>query len=95
MTQNNIFKNKGTALNVKFDFFYFCITMIFKIIIVSIVLLAIAFTAMSINILIKKNGKFPKSQIGHNKKMREKGIECAFTQDYKSQKQVKGWNRPN
>ncbi len=66
-----------------------------KIILLSVVLLGLAFAAMAVTILLKKDGKFPETKIGHNKKIRQKGIECAFTQDYKSQKQSPGWNRPN
>lgn len=61
----------------------------------SVVLLAFAFAALAISMLLKKDGKFPETKIGHNKKIRKKGIECALTQDYKSQKQTPGWNRPN
>ncbi len=66
-----------------------------KTVLLSILLLSVAVVAMAITILVKKDGKFPESKIGHNKEIRKKGIECAFTQDYKSQKQPKGWNRPN
>lgn len=63
-------------------------------ILLAIVLLAVAFTGMAINIIVKKNGSFPKTRIGQNKKMREKGIECAFTQDYKAQNNKDNWKRP-
>ncbi|UBM63047.1 hypothetical protein LA303_03490 [Candidatus Sulfidibacterium hydrothermale] len=66
-----------------------------KVIILAVILTGLAFAALSITILLKKDGKFPETKIGHNKKIRKKGIECAFTQDYKSQKQSPGWNRPN
>jgi hypothetical protein len=66
-----------------------------KIILLAIFLMAFAVAALAITILIKKDGKFPETKIGHNKKIRKKGIDCAFTQDYKSQKQSPGWNRPN
>jgi len=66
-----------------------------KVILLAVVLMAFAVAALAITILVKKDGKFPETKIGHNKKIRKKGIECAFTQDYKSQKQAPGWNRPN
>ena len=65
------------------------------VVLLSVVLVGIAVAALSVSILLKKDGKFPETKIGHNKKIRKKGIECAFTQDYKSQKQTPGWNRPN
>ncbi len=66
-----------------------------KVILLAVFLMAFAVAAMAITILVKKEGRFPETKIGHNKKIRKKGIECAFTQDYKSQKQSPGWNRPN
>ncbi len=66
-----------------------------KVILLAVFLMAFAVAAMAITILVKKEGRFPETKIGHNKKIRQKGIECAFTQDYKSQKQSPGWNRPN
>jgi len=59
----------------------------------AVVLLALAFSALGIRILLKKNGFFPQTKIGHNKKMREKGIECAFSQDYKAYHQMGNWKK--
>lgn len=44
-------------------------------------LIAIALLLMSINILIKKNGKFSSEHIGQSKAMKRQGIHCAQTQD--------------
>ncbi len=60
-----------------------------KVIFLSILLLALAFLALAIGILLKKDGKFPVSQIGHNKALRKKGIECPQTQDMKEQREVR------
>ncbi len=46
-------------------------------------MLGIAILGMSL-FLFFKGRKFPNSKIGHNKKMREKGIECVFSQDFKA-----------
>jgi len=46
------------------------------ILIISIIVLAICFIALGLNILFKKGGKFPEIEIGHNKAMRERGITC-------------------
>ncbi|NOX84501.1 MAG: hypothetical protein GXO86_00820 [Chlorobi bacterium] len=59
----------------------------------TVIVVAIAFTAMAVRILLKKNGYFPQTKIGHNKKMREKGIECAFSQDYKAYHQIGSWKK--
>ena len=57
-----------------------------KVLLLSIVLMAIVFALMAIGILIKKNGKFPSLHIGSNKEMQKRGISCATTQDKQAQK---------
>lgn len=46
-----------------------------------LVLVAIALVIMSINILIKKNGKFSSEHVGQSKAMKKRGVHCAQTQD--------------
>jgi hypothetical protein len=43
---------------------------------ISVVVLAICFIGLALNVLTKKGGKFPEIEIGHNKAMRERGITC-------------------
>ena len=50
--------------------------------------MAMVFVLMGINILIKKNGKFPNTHIGGNKAMAERGIQCATTQDKLARKEA-------
>jgi len=50
--------------------------MFLNILIPALVILTIAMIAMALNILVKKNGKFPAYQIGHNKDMAKMGISC-------------------
>lgn len=52
-----------------------------KILILSIIIIAIAGAGMAITILLKKNGQFPQTQVGHNKEMRKRKIYCAKVQD--------------
>ncbi len=59
--------------------------MFFKVLLVSVVLMAIVFVLMAISILIKKNGKFPNIHIGSNKEMQKRGISCATTQHRQAQ----------
>ncbi len=58
-------------------------------IILSVIILLLAFVLLGINILLKKNGSFPDGHVGNNKAMNEKGINCATTQDREAQKQTK------
>jgi len=39
---------------------------------------------LCINIIVKKNGKFPNTHIGGNPALRKKGIKCAQTQDFEA-----------
>jgi len=49
----------------------------FTLLLIVVAMLAIAFAALAIRILIKKNGKFPSLHISRNKEMKKKGITCA------------------
>jgi hypothetical protein len=40
------------------------------------VLMGMVFAGLSISILIKKNGRFPATSIGHNKELQKRGITC-------------------
>lgn len=42
----------------------------------AVVLMALIFAGLSLNILLKKNGKFPVTSVGRNKEMRKRGISC-------------------
>jgi hypothetical protein len=62
--------------------------MFWNVLFVSIILVAIAFALLGINMLIRKNGKFPNIHIGGNKELAKRGIFCATTQDKMEQKKV-------
>lgn len=49
----------------------------FKILLIVICLLAIAFIGLATKILLKKKGKFPDLHLSKNKEMKKKGITCA------------------
>ncbi|MFZ5942339.1 MAG: hypothetical protein ACOYXB_17365 [Bacteroidota bacterium] len=64
--------------------------MFLKIVLVSVVLLSIAMLGMGITMLVKKNGKFPAFQVGHNANMRRMGITCVKHEEIKCfKKQLK------
>ena len=60
--------------------------MIWKVLILSVILMAVVAFLMSIKILFKKNGKFPNTHIGGNKEMAKRGITCATSQDREARK---------
>jgi len=51
--------------------------MLIKLLIISTILLIISFVFLGIRILIKANGRFPETHVGHNKEMKKLGITCA------------------
>lgn len=54
-------------------------------IIISAILLAIGVLLLGFRIFFVKDGKFPNIHIGGNKALRDKGINCATTQDRQAQ----------
>lgn len=55
--------------------------MIWKVILLSVVLMGLVAVLMSVRILLRKKGQFPNLHIGANKEMAKRGISCATTQD--------------
>ncbi len=53
--------------------------MFWTVFILSLVLLALALLAMSVQILFSKRKSFPDYRIGHNKEMRKRNIYCPKT----------------
>ncbi len=50
--------------------------MFLKILFISVILLSAAMLGMALNILVRKKGKFPAYQVGHNRDMHKLGITC-------------------
>ncbi len=50
--------------------------MFWNILLLTIVLMILSMLGMGLSILIKKKGKFPAYQVGHNKDMAKMGIRC-------------------
>ena len=63
--------------------------MYLKVLLVTLIFLALAFLALGISILIKKNGKFPQISVGKNKDMHKKGISCVKHDELKCHHQEK------
>jgi hypothetical protein len=55
--------------------------MMLKLLVISILLMAVITALMSIRILLKKNGRFPNTRIGGNRTMARRGIFCASVED--------------
>lgn len=52
-----------------------------KVILIAIALVSTAILALSIRIVLVKDGKFPETHIGRNPEMKKKGIQCVKTLD--------------
>ena len=55
--------------------------MFIKLLIISALILPLAFALLGIRILIKPGGRFPETHVGHNREMQKLGIKCARQQD--------------
>lgn len=49
-------------------------------------LVGVAFALLCVRIILKKNGRFSSQHISENKRMRERGIHCATSQDYEARR---------
>jgi hypothetical protein len=55
--------------------------MMWKVLLTSVLIVAVSITLLAIRIILKKNGRFPNTHVGGNKALREKGIGCVEAQD--------------
>jgi hypothetical protein len=60
--------------------------MFLNILLLSFVLIAISMLGMSLNILVKKRGKFPAYRVGHNKEMARLGLKCVKHEELRCHK---------
>jgi hypothetical protein len=49
---------------------------------ITIIILLVCVVLLSVNILFRKDGKFPDTHIEGNQALRKRGIHCASMQDY-------------
>ncbi len=68
--------------------------MYLKVLLLAIALLSVAFAGFALNILFKKNGKFPETSIGKNKALRKKKIYCYKTEQKIIDKEIKDGKNP-
>lgn len=56
--------------------------------IITTILLLIGLIGMSFKVLFTKNGRFPNTHVGGNKALKNKGINCATSQDREARKNI-------
>ena len=54
-----------------------------KILLASLVLIGLCVAGLCFNIIFRKDGKFPETEIENNKEMRKRGIKCAKEDEIK------------
>ncbi len=54
--------------------------MFFKLLLITIVIMAIVFLGLGVQTFFSKKKKFPETKVGHNKQMRKNKIYCYKTQ---------------
>jgi hypothetical protein len=64
-----------------------------KIVLIAIALISTAILALSIRIVLVKDGKFPETHISKNPEMKKKGILCVKTMDRMEQAKSELQNR--
>lgn len=52
-----------------------------KLMLISLVVVAVAFALLSIKVLLKRNGKFSSQHVHDNPGLRKQGIHCVMDQD--------------
>jgi hypothetical protein len=60
-----------------------------KVILLSVLIIAIAFAGLALQILFRKGGKFPNTHVSGNKYLRSKGVTCIQTYDKIEQSKVR------
>ena len=56
-----------------------------KILLFTMLIVAICVALLGVRLLLKKNGRFPNTHVSGNKAMRERGIGCVQAQDREAQ----------
>ena len=54
-----------------------------KIFLAALILIALCVFGLCFNIIFRKDGKFPETEIEHNREMRKRGIQCAKMEEKK------------
>ena len=67
--------------------------MFLQLLLISVVLLGIAFAGFAIKLIFIKSGEFPETRVGHNKALRKKKIYCIKTEQKVIDNKIKKMNQ--
>jgi len=62
-----------------------------KVLLLSVLIIAIAVALLSVKLLFRKNGKFSSQHIHDNPALRKQGIKCVLDQDRDARKENKAY----
>ncbi|MGN0191056.1 MAG: hypothetical protein ACI39U_05310 [Candidatus Cryptobacteroides sp.] len=65
-----------------------------KLFIAVLVLVALCFIGLGFNIIFRKDGKFPETEISSNKQMKKLGIRCAKEEEMRLWSKKNGGRKP-
>ncbi len=65
-----------------------------EVILLAIVVVGFSFLALGVNIFFTKKGKFPETEVGKNKHMRELGIYCTKCEEHKNYRKAISKRKP-
>ncbi len=60
-----------------------------KVFLLAVAVLVLVVAGMCFNLIFRKDGHFPETEISHNREMRRRGIRCA------KEEELKLWGRKN
>ncbi|MFP4059240.1 MAG: hypothetical protein ACOCXD_03285 [Bacteroidota bacterium] len=63
--------------------------MILKLVLLSLVFLSLAMLGLGLNMLIRKNGRFPAHSVGKNPNMKKQGITCVKHDELRCHRKIK------
>ena len=58
-----------------------------KGLLVTLIIVGISMACLAIKLIVKKNGRFPNTHIGHSAAMRKRGITCVQSMDAMERKE--------
>ncbi len=62
-----------------------------KIIIITVLIIAICIALLSVKVIFKKNGRFSSQHIHDNEALRQQGIHCVLDQDREARESGKAY----
>ena len=59
-----------------------------EILIIAVIVVGISFLGLGFNIFFRKDGKFPETEVGTNRHMRQLGIKCTRCEELREHREL-------